>query len=75
MPVCLQNIRPGQYGEKFIAIDEEGYFMELADDFIFEKQLNWLAISAGNYYSIAAIVREEKLFPLGLFINRQYVLI
>jgi uncharacterized Zn finger protein len=74
-PVCLQNIRPGQHGEKFIAIDEEGYFMELADDFIFEKQLNWLAISAGNYYSIAAIVREEKLFPLGLFINRQYVLI
>jgi hypothetical protein len=73
--VCLQNIRIGQHKNAFMAIDEEGSFMQLSADFIFEKQLNWLAITAGNYYNITAIIRDEKLFPLGIFVQEQYILI
>jgi hypothetical protein len=75
MPICLHNIRLGQYGEHFVAMDEEGFYIPLAADFDYEKQLNWLAITAGNYYPIAAIIRAEKLYPLGIFMNQKYVLI
>jgi SWIM zinc finger len=73
--VCIKNIRIGQHEAAFNAYDEEGYFIKLSTDFIFEKQLNWLAITAGNYYCIAAIIRDEKLFPLGVFMEEQYILI
>jgi hypothetical protein len=73
--VCIKNIRIGQHEAAFNAYDEEGYFIQLSTDFIFEKQLNWLAITAGNYYCIAAIIRDEKLFPLGVFMEEQYILI
>ena len=73
--VCLKNIRIGQHKEAFIAIDEDGFFTPLSDDFSFEKQLNWLAITSGNYFALTAVIREEKLFPLGIFKNEQYILI
>jgi SWIM zinc finger len=73
--VCLNNIRIGQHQETFIAIDEEGFYIKLSAAFSFEKQLNWLAITAGNYYAITAIVREEQLYPLGVFMNENYILI
>jgi SWIM zinc finger len=73
--VCLKNIRIGQHNEAFIAIDEDGFYMPLSIDFSFEKQLNWLAITSGNYFALTAVIREEKLFPLGVFKNEQYILI
>jgi hypothetical protein len=73
--VCLKNIRIGQHKEAFIAIDEDGSYVQLCTDFNFEKQLNWLAITSGNYFAITAVIREEKLFPLGVFKNEHYFLI
>lgn len=73
--ISLKNIRIGQQNENFIAIDEVGFYMSLSDDFNFEKQLNWLAITSGNYFAITAVIREDKLFPLGVFKNEQYILI
>jgi SWIM zinc finger len=75
IPICIENIRLGEDGECFVLADKEGFYFEFSPSFVLEKQLNFLAISAGDFCSIAGIVCDNKILPLGIFQNQKYLLL
>lgn len=73
---CLvSDIRPVSDQERFVAADRENYYMEIAPEIDGDKIINWLAISGRDYYDTAVVIRNNKMMPLGIFMDNKYVLI
>jgi hypothetical protein len=73
---CLvSGIRPVSDQDRFIAADRENYYMEIAPEIDSDKMINWLAISGGDYNDTAMVIRNNKMMPLGIFMDNKYVLI
>lgn len=73
---CLvSGIRPVSDQYRFIAVDRKNFYMEIAPEIDADKMINWLAISGGDYYDTAMVIRNNKMMPLGIFMNNKYVLI
>ena len=73
---CLvSGIRPVSDQERFVAADRDNFYMEIAPEIDADKMINWLAISGGDYYDTAMVVRNNKMMPLGIFMDNKYVLI
>jgi len=73
---CLvSGIRPVSDQERFVAADRKNYYMEIAPEIDADKMINWLAISGGDYYDTAMVIRNNKMMPLGIFMDNRYVLI
>ncbi len=73
---CLvSDIRPILDQDKYVATDRDNYFIEIVPELDADKMINWLAISGGDFYDTAVVIRNNKMIPLGLFMDNKYVLI
>lgn len=72
---CLSTLRPFNDNGIYKVIDSDGFLMELHVDFNAEKVINWLAVSGGNFFNMAVVVRDYRLIPLGIFNESKYTLL
>ncbi len=73
---CLvSDIRPLSNEGIFVGVDKEGRYVQILSDMETDKLIQWLAITGGDFYDTAVIIRNNKMLPLGIIMDNKYVLI
>ena len=75
IPVLMSDVRLKPNGAAFDLIDKEGYVVRLHPNTPKDRCLNWLLHVETEYQSIAGILRDGTLLPLGIFTPKAYFIL
>ncbi len=75
IPVLLRNVRLVPTGDFFEIVDIDGYLLKIHPNTSRNTCLNWLLHVETEYQSVAGILRDNSLLPLGIFVHNQYVIL
>jgi hypothetical protein len=75
MVILIDGVSLLRQDKDWLMADKEGFYMKIAEAFDLKKLMKWLAFSGNDKTAAAAILRNGKLFPLGLFYHHSYILL
>lgn len=71
----LSKVRISEKDENSILIDSEGQYMLISDEITIPAKLKWILYTKCDFHNVCGIFRKEKFYPLGIFIENDYILL
>jgi hypothetical protein len=75
MVILIDGVSLLRQDNDWLMADKDGFYMKIAEVFDLKKLMKWLAFSGNHKTGAAAILRNGKVFPLGLFYHHSYILL
>jgi hypothetical protein len=75
MVVLIDGVSLVRQEKEWLMADKDGFYMKISDLFDLKKLMKWLAFSGNEKTGAAAILRNGKVYPLGLFYHQSYILL
>ncbi|MCB0514571.1 MAG: SWIM zinc finger family protein [Chitinophagales bacterium] len=72
---CIKNVALIKQKNQWLVYDQNLNYCLVEQDFEILKLLKWLAITKNKKTNAVLVLRNEKLYPLGVFQNNKYLLL
>ena len=73
--IILKDARLVKQDDQWIVYDSENRYTPVVPDFDLERIMKWLIISGNKKQDVSCILRNGKVLPLGIFQNKQYIIL